>query len=238
MISVAMATCNGEQYVRLQLQSVLDNLGQEDEIVISDDGSCDHTVKMIHSFQDTRIRLYKGPQKGINKNFENAIRHCRGDYIFLCDQDDFWYPDKISRVMKVFEQRRCVLVEHDAKVTDADGHVILPSFFRHRRVRRGVMKNFLRNTYHGCLMAFTSQLKKEILPIPDSGCLHDQWIGLVAELNGPTYFYARILMEYKRHGRNASSFQHLPFLTQIKNRILLGKHLVLYIMRKRAGKEG
>lgn len=232
MISVAMASYNGEKYIRTQIQSVLDNLGREDEIVISDDGSDDQTIEIIQSFQDDRIHLLHGPKEGVNKNFEHALKHCQGDYIFLCDQDDLWYPNKVSKMMKIFKSQDFVLIEHDAKVIDSNGNIMFPSFFQHRKVRKGIIKNFLRNTYHGCLIAFSSELKSEIFPIPKNGCLHDQWIGLIAEMNGRTCFYNKVLMEYKRHGDNVSSFKHLPFVIQIKNRMILGVNLLFYMIRK------
>lgn len=110
MISVAMASFNGEKYIKKQILSILDNLNEDDELVISDDGSTDCTLQIIKEFQDSRIKLIKGNHEGINKNFENAIVHCMGDYIFLSDQDDEWYPSKVSTVMKYFNDNpSCVL---------------------------------------------------------------------------------------------------------------------------------
>lgn len=231
MVSVAMASYNGEKYIRQQLESVLMNLSEDDEIIISDDGSSDRTIEVIESLCDDRIKIVKGPGKGINQNFANAVKNCSGDYIFLCDQDDIWYENKVRTVISAFQQNNCILIEHDAVVVDSNGKVIYESFFNHRRVRTGLMKNIIRNAYHGCCMAFKSELKDLIFPIPDSGCLHDQWIGLIAELHGKTMFLHEILMEYKRHGDNASSFEHYPFGVQLKNRILLIKHLFQYVFK-------
>ena len=83
-ISVAMATYNGEQYIEEQLKSVLKQLNDNDEIIISDDGSTDSTMNIIDGIGDCRIKVFKGPGKGVKKNFENAIRQCKGKYIFLC----------------------------------------------------------------------------------------------------------------------------------------------------------
>ena len=88
MISVAMTSFNGEKHIKRQIDSILANLDTSDELVISDDGSTDRTIEIIQSLHDNRIVLVYGPKKGINKNFENAIYHCKGDYIFLSDQDD------------------------------------------------------------------------------------------------------------------------------------------------------
>lgn len=232
LVSVAMASYNGEKYIEKQILSVLKNLEKSDELVISDDGSTDSTLEIIKNVNDSRIKLCKGPKKGINQNFSNAIIHCKGDYIFLCDQDDEWLENKVSSVIEVFKTKDVILVEHDAIVVDDNNRVIIPSFFDYRRVRTGFFKNWLRNTYHGCCMAFKSSLKDCIETIPVDGCLHDQWIGLIAELNGKTYFLDKKLMVYKRHSGNASSFKQYPFLIQLKNRIIIGCNITKYLYRK------
>ncbi|WP_368160253.1 glycosyltransferase, partial [Bacteroides cellulosilyticus] len=57
MISVCIATHNGEKYIKKQLESILSQLSFSDEIVISDDGSTDQTIKLIQSFEDKRIKV-------------------------------------------------------------------------------------------------------------------------------------------------------------------------------------
>lgn len=230
MVSVALASYNGEKYIKQQLESVLINLNENDEVIISDDGSTDRTIEIIKSLNDSRIKVFEGPQKNINQNFANAIKHCSGDYIFLCDQDDVWYQNKVSTVLSAFQKYNCIAIAHDAVVVNSEGETIIKSFFEYRRVRTGFVKNIIRNTYHGCCMAFKSELKEKLFPFPDSGCLHDQWIGLIAELNGKTMFLPEILMEYKRHGNNASSFQHYPLMKMITNRIKLIKALICKLM--------
>lgn len=230
MVSVAMATFNGEKYIYNQISTILNNLESDDEIVISDDGSTDNTINIIESFHDNRIKIFDGPRKGLVKNFFNAIAKCCGDIIFLCDQDDIWYEDKVKKVCEAFRKTDCMLVEHDAKVVDEKGNTIYESFFTHRNVRGGFWKNYLRNTYHGCLMAFRKELVSKLHPFPEIGCLHDQWIGLMAEKEGNVVFLPEKLMEYKRHSDNASSFQRLPFRRQLSDRL----HLLLFIIKRRA----
>ncbi len=232
MISVAMATYNGERYIEAQIKSILQNLQPLDEVVISDDGSTDETVNILKGIGDNRIKIYDGPRQGVVKNFENAIKLCAGEIIFLSDQDDIWYHEKVRIVLNKF-QNDISLIEHDAKVVDAKGDIIYPSFFKYRRVRKGLFKNTMRNTYHGCLMAFRAEMKEYIIPFPEKGCLHDQWIGIICEMEGKTLFLNDILMEYKRHDDNVSTFKHLPIRTQLINRIYLIKNIIIYCYYKR-----
>lgn len=226
MVSVALATYNGANYIQRQLESVLVNLSPSDEIIVSDDGSSDDTVAIIQSFNDERIKIIEGPHEGLVMNFANAIRQCSGDYIFLCDQDDYWYSNKVNSVLKAFEEHDVSLIEHNCRVLDDEQQILYPDFFKHRKVRTGFLKNIMRNTYHGCLIAFKSELKNSLEPYPTKGCLHDQWIGLMAEKHGGCYFLDEFLMDYYRHPGNASSFVHLPFAQQVYNRFLLIVHIL------------
>ena len=66
MISVCMATYNGERYLLPQLQSILSQLGPDDELIISDDGSTDATLSMIEGLGDARIRLFHNERHGFD----------------------------------------------------------------------------------------------------------------------------------------------------------------------------
>ena len=58
MISVCISTYNGEQFIFKQLDSILSQIGLNDEVIISDDGSKDNTINIIKSFNDKRIKLF------------------------------------------------------------------------------------------------------------------------------------------------------------------------------------
>ena len=77
-ISVAIATYNGEKYIKEQLESILKQLNKNDEIIISDDGSADKTIEIAKSFNDKRIKIINGPKNGVKQNFANAIKNCNG----------------------------------------------------------------------------------------------------------------------------------------------------------------
>src|SRR5674476_13034 len=96
MISVCLTTYNGEEYILEQIQSILCQIGNDDEVIISDDGSTDHTLKILNKQEDHRIKIYhNNNSKGIISNIENALTYAKGDIIFLADQDDVWLPNKV-----------------------------------------------------------------------------------------------------------------------------------------------
>lgn len=231
-VSVAMTTYNGEKYVEEQIKTILKSLRDGDELIISDDGSTDNTLKIIKSLEDKRINLIDGPKKGLKQNFNNAIKNSTGDIIFLSDQDDIWKENKVEEVLKEFENGKIILIQHDAVVIDENNNIIHESFAKHRKVKTGIIKNLIKNSYHGCCIAFRKELKKEILPIPENIYLHDEWIGLVAELNGKTKFIDEKLIKYRRHSSNTSSFKHLPIAAMIKNRIGYIRVIIIYFLKK------
>ena len=98
--SVCIATFNGEKFIKEQLDSILCQLGVDDEIIISDDSSVDQTISIIESYKDKRIKIFVN-QKFSSPiyNFENAIMKSRGDFIFLSDQDDIWQSDKVEKML-------------------------------------------------------------------------------------------------------------------------------------------
>ncbi|MDX2306082.1 MAG: glycosyltransferase family 2 protein [Microscillaceae bacterium] len=204
-ISVCMATYNGEKFIQKQLDSILIQLTENDEIIISDDSSGDNTVKIIESYQDSRIKLFKNNTfRSPAFNFENALRHVSKELIFLSDQDDVWKPNKVQ-TMKEF-LRTYSLIVSDCEVIDTEGNIIFDSFFEYRKSKKGFLKNIIKNSYIGCCMAFRSDLLPKILPIPPSNPkhAHDWWIGLIAEIYGNTYFHQEKLIAYVRHDSTAT----------------------------------
>ena len=198
MVSVCVATYNGEKYIREQLQSILCQLGADDEVVLSDDGSTDGTLKIVEGFHDERIRILRSNAHSCKWNFCNAIEHARGNIIFLSDQDDVWLDGKVERCVKELET--CDLVVTNSIETDANLNCINPSFFSVYHSGSGIIKNSLNNTYYGSCMAFRQSMAERAFPMPKTKEIgHDLWLGLVAEMTGKVRFIETPYMLYRRH---------------------------------------
>lgn len=203
-ISVCMATYNGGKYIRQQLESILSQLSADDEVIVSDDGSRDGTLPVIDSFSDSRIKVFRhGEPHGVIHNFENALMHAEGDYIFLCDQDDIWEMNKVESCLSSLQDN--LLVLHDASLIDKSGYKFRESYFALRHSKTGYLNNLWRNSYIGCCMAFRRELLKYLFPFPRHIEMHDRWIGLQAELHGKTALIHEPLSRYRIHGQNASN---------------------------------
>jgi glycosyltransferase involved in cell wall biosynthesis len=198
-----MATFNGERHLRAQLDSILCQLGLQDELIVADDGSTDGTLAVLLSYGDPRLKLLPGNlRSGPAKAFERAIAASRGDIVFLSDQDDRWRPDKVAVMLRCFAQPGAVAIVSDARVVDDEGKVLLPSYQAFRGSGQGFWRNLAKNSFLGCCMAFRAQAKEFLLPFPAATHMHDEWIGLTCSVAGRVEFIDAPLIDYRRHEGN------------------------------------
>lgn len=234
MISVCVAAFNGEKYIEEQLNSILSQLDASDEVIVSDDGSTDRTLEILNDFAqgDPRIRIVQGPGQGIIRNYDYVISLSRGEYIFLADQDDVWLPGKVAQITNYFDaQPQALVVVSDLMIVDEQLRELEPSYFRYRNVKTGFFSNIIKNKYIGAGMAFRSQLKELILPIPSAVPMHDMWIGLLADSKHKAALLPEVLTLYRRHSDNASQIAtKTKFRTQLAWRMRLVKCLFLRLL--------
>lgn len=235
MISVCIATYNGKEELRRQLDSIYPQLSVDDEIVISDDNSTDGTRELIKTYIDNdaclpKVYLIDGPSlHSPIPNFENALKNAKGDYIFLSDQDDQWMPNKVEVMMKALQQSSCVV--SDCVVTDGALNVTAASFYELNRTRAGWMYNlFVKNGYLGCCMAFRRCVLEKSLPFPKHTPMHDIWIGNIAAMYYDVCFINDRLISFCRHDHNASDTARKStssFLQKIGYRFIVVKDLIM-----------
>lgn len=203
MISVCMATYNGSIYIKEQIDSIISQLSESDELVISDDGSSDDTVSIIKSYNDDRIiLLHNAHENGYKKNFETALENAHGDYIFLSDQDDIWYPNKVKVIMSTLS--RCDLVVHDALLVNSEGKSMGKNYFSLLHSKTTFLANLWKTRFLGCCMAFNRKVLDDCLPFPNLVDAHDYWLGMYALVKYKVLFINDILVYYRRHNSTVS----------------------------------
>lgn len=216
MISVCIATHNGELYIEDQLLSILNQIGPTDEIVISDDGSTDKTVDIIKSINDSRIRIYQFIHQNdysnkrlssyyyATENFSNALKYAKGDYIFLSDQDDIWHIDKVKICLN--ELKNSDIVVHNFSILndtlkDTDNYLNYKTHFN-------IFDYIYKLPFRGCCMAFNRKVYNLCIPIPKGTFMHDCYIGLKSVMANHNYkFIDKPLIFYRRHNNNVSDFK-------------------------------
>lgn len=227
MISVCMATYNGARFIKQQIDSILSQLSDNDELVISDDESTDGTLEIINSYNDNRIKLFHH-QKHINvgmyrmhqyatQNFENALFKAKGDYIFLSDQDDIWLPNKVKRCISFMTQFDCVV--HNYQVIDTNNHLINKQSFTKNPLHNSIIANIVDNHFRGCCMAFKRDLLKIALPIPKTIIGHDYWLGTLAAHYFKVHYDTESLIQSRWYSESVSSKKRTTLWYKMKYRM-------------------
>lgn len=236
MISVCMATHNGEQFIREQLESIISQLAEGDEVVISDDGSTDGTLDIIAGYHDPRIKVYHFTQPTISphthlyvtRNFENALKYAQGDIIFLSDQDDRWMPDKVEKCVMALNDYG--LVVHNMRIADANMNDTGENYYKNGFTR---FHNYLMRSgkYFGCTIAFRKELLKFILPFPENLVLHDYWVGILAEHFGGAVFFNEPLIMYRIRQESVSHDVNNSIWFKFSYRIYILWNLYIRILK-------
>ncbi len=174
-VSVALAAYNGEKYISEQIDSILVQLKSNDELVISINPSSDLTEYIVRKYtlKDSRVKLHICLELGVLANFENAIKLCQNEIIFLSDQDDIWCKDKVSLVLNAFSNQCVGAVVHDIQVVDENLDKIDVKVKRSYNGKITPFKILIQNRLQGSCLAFRKEYVKDILPFPKGIPMHD-----------------------------------------------------------------
>ena len=203
LISIAMATFNGERFLHEQIDSILAQTHQNFELVICDDCSTDGTVGILREYtaQDSRIRVYVNEGNlGFKKNFERAISLCKGEYIALSDQDDIWLPEHLERLLSI-------IGDADGKPTgkmlnEVDGF----NFFDAGKSLFRIL--FFTGPFQGASMLIKSVFVKRLLPFPEGVFAHDAWMAACSCFGSGIVYTFDTITKYRQHGNNVTFSTH------------------------------
>lgn len=222
-ISIALATYNGEKYLSDQLNSFLYQTRLPDELVISDDGSSDKTLNILEEFQERApfpVLIFRNmSERGYANNFSSALSRCSGDLVFLSDQDDVWFSDKIDYVEKLAESNpESMLFMNDAQIADATLNPL--PFTKLGQINAlGLDVDVF---VMGCCCAVRRNLLNVCMPIPVGYRSHDDWIVFFAQGLKVKLTSNKVLQYYRRHGKNES--KSIANSTSPLNRLSLWRH--------------
>ena len=218
VISVAMTTYNGEDYLKEQLDSILSQSYNAFEIIICDDGSTDSTLEILDQYRKEYPNIYVYTNQcnlGYVKNFERVIGLCNSEYIALSDQDDIWLKDKLQlQIEAMFETEEAtketpVLIHSDLNMIDENGLLIQRSYSDFRGYKLKVTKDLGHilgpNGVMGNTIMINKALKEKILPFSRYVDVHDYWIAVISELCGVRINLSTPLVQYRIHQTNASN---------------------------------
>jgi glycosyltransferase involved in cell wall biosynthesis len=191
-VSVIIPSYNHEKFVKECIESVLAQTFQDFEIIITDDGSTDRTVKIIKSFRDPRIKLFVHTEnRGACIAANNCINHSTGKYIAMLSSDDAWYPEKLEKQVAFLDNHpeigavftNAMIVGEEGEPFEDKSNYYYNVFDQPNRGRHEWLNYFF---YHGNVLCHTSILIRKIcyekcglyrhglIQIPD----FDMWVRL------------------------------------------------------------
>ena len=236
VISVAMATYNGEKYIKEQLSSILSQTLPVDEIVICDDRSSDRTSDVVYdyiknndlekiiSFEVNETNL------GYASNFMKALLKTKGDYIFFCDQDDIWTDSRVEdmiRIMEKYPEIGLLGSEFEPFKCSEDAPDV-PRWELDRFRNDGSLEKLSFNSENifigcqGCTMLVRRSLIEEIKGYWYEGWAHDEFVWKMALSRDELYFYHKVTLKRRLHSSNVTlhkehqNAQRLKYLTDLE----------------------
>jgi hypothetical protein len=215
-VSVAMATYNGGPYLAAQLASLLGQDRLPDELVISDDGSCDETEQVVKEFAATApfpvIWLRNPGRRGYQRNVDFALAATIGDVILLADQDDVWLERHVSLLAAPFEtDPRLMVAAGDSQVMSADGsvsdstvHDQMPADKMHATNRARGIAQFRQVLAARAVAGHSMAVRRSVLevasPLP-VGWMPDEWIFLIGAAMGRVLYVEEVISRFRRYAR-------------------------------------
>lgn len=223
--SIVIATYNGSRFIKEQLESFIHQTVLPSEIVISDDGSTDSTIEQVESFikqyahLPIQFKMIKNDtdNHGVLGNFQNAAMNASGEYIFFCDQDDIWFPNKVERIVDIMDSHEEQVVIHNAQVfkeeSDGSFHPIEKYLMNEYPFDENglykingsgaVWSSFYYCLIQGMCMCVKREYLFSILPF-SKGSGHDYWILFCAAADNSLMAVKDVLAYYRIHSNNTA----------------------------------
>ena len=220
LVSVVLASYNGEKYIEEQIKSILQQTYSPIELIIADDASTDNTVSIIRQFQASHscIKLFTSKcNEGYIKNFEKGMSMATGEYIALSDQDDIWEEEKLCRLMEEIGNHE--LIYSDSLLIYDNGVSMNKKLSDVKRLVDfdDCLCYTIGGSVPGHAMLISQRLITQCYPFPP-GIPHDYWIGFVATFRGTMKFIPEALVRYRQHYNNIAGIPGSPYRQSHKNR--------------------
>lgn len=218
---ILMSTFNGEKFLAKQIESIIFQDFANWTLMIRDDGSKDATIAIIKKYceLEPRIIFIEDNSGNLNaaKSFSALMQQAltrHEDFIFFCDQDDIWLPNKISRQIDMLQHLQQkhgtdtpILVHTDLCVVDSNLKVIHRSYLDYEKLKRNTrspLKTLLINNFiTGCTIGMNKALLNLASPVPDNAFMHDWWCALCAAATGKIGFIDGATLLYRQHNNNS-----------------------------------
>ena len=201
-VSVLLSTYNGHEFIRELVDSVLAQIDVNVKLQVRDDGSQDDTIEILRSYNDPRISIRTGENLKPALSFLTLLRECDdSEYYAYCDQDDYWYPNKLITAIKELQNTKApALFISTYDVCDEKLNKMFTFDMKFEEPRR-LQDTLLYRAPSACNMVFNHALREEInKPTPDYVRMHDFWTLIVALSHNYQIITRNVpLIKYRQH---------------------------------------
>lgn len=211
IVDILLTTYNTKiEYLRQQIDSILNQTYKKFNLIISDDCSSNEEVRKIlkeYEKQDKRIKLYFQEENlGCTKSFEFLLKKSTAEYIAFSDHDDIWYPNKIEESLRIIKEKNVDMVYCDANQIDEFGEILHKSYLEYKNMPKVNGRNFIlpfaRHIAIGCSQMITKEVKEKMLPFTENTFAHDWHSTYIASNLKGIYCIDEPLFGYRLHGSN------------------------------------
>lgn len=212
MVSILMSVYNGEKYLKIQIDSILNQTYKDFKLYIRNDGSTDHSKDIIESYDDDRIVFYDENNIGAAESFFELLRRASdSDYIFFSDQDDLWYPEKLHILLEEIKKYddTPTMVFSDFKTIDSNGILIEESYQKKAKLnvscgRVGIEEILAHPYVFGCASVINNKLAQIVKNQPKGIEMHDCWISQTASAVGNLIYIPTQTIAHRFHNNNTT----------------------------------
>ncbi|CAH0343192.1 glycosyltransferase family 2 protein [Rhizobium sp. CECT 9324] len=205
-VAILLATYNGSAYLEEFLESLCMQSFRQFRVYVRDDGSTDNTLDLIAGYKGRLdIQLIASEQRlGAAKSFFELLRRAPGhQYYMFADQDDYWYPNKIARVVSAMEGCTEEIVLYCSRLEYVDSQLRHLSYSRRPRLL-SFENAVVENIATGCTVAIKSVVIGEVLARePYDVVMHDWWLYMYCSAFGRIIYDPEASIKYRQHGGNA-----------------------------------
>ena len=214
-IDILLATYNSQEFLREQLDSILNQNHSDFRIIIGDGGSRDGTPELLSEYaghHPGRFQILPGERRYRSaENFARLLAASDADFVMFSDHDDIWKPDKIAVSLECFHRNfpensdTPALIFTDETIVDRNLRVICDSSMRFQNFDPGrteLAQLLTQNIIGGNTMLFNRALREAALPIAPEALMHDCWVALCAAALGGIAFCPERTVLYRQHGGN------------------------------------
>jgi glycosyltransferase involved in cell wall biosynthesis len=111
MISIIIPVYNRQEFIKRSIDSVLDQIYKDFELIIVDDGSSDLTPDILKTYKD-KIKVITTKNQGVSSARNLGIKASSGEWICFLDSDDVWQSDKLQCQIEFHKLHPHILFSH------------------------------------------------------------------------------------------------------------------------------